>query len=129
MTHPNEELLRKGYAAFANADLETIQNLFADDIVWHVAGRSQIAGDYKGKDEVFGFLAKVITLSEGTFKIDLHDCLANDDHAVAITQATATRGGRTADFRGVTVYHVRDGKVTEAITVPRDPYLEDDFWS
>ncbi len=48
--HPNVELLRKGYAAYGSGDMETINELFADDIVWHVAGRSPLAGVYNGKE-------------------------------------------------------------------------------
>ncbi len=56
MAHPNEELLRRGYDAFTKGDMEAVNELFADDIVWHNAGRDQFAGDYHGKDEVFGLL-------------------------------------------------------------------------
>ena len=34
--HPNLELMRRGYAAYTSGDLETIDRLFADDVVWHV---------------------------------------------------------------------------------------------
>src|SRR5438094_936729 len=92
MAHPNEALLRKGYAAFASYDLDTIRALFADDIVWHVlGGRNQLSGTIKGKDEVFGWFAKLLTLSDGTFNIDVHDVIANDDHAVVISHDTALR--------------------------------------
>ena len=95
MAHENEELLRKGYAAFASYDLDTIRALFADDIVWHVlGGRNQLSGTIKGKDEVFGWFAKLLTLSDGTFNIDVHDVIANDDHAVVISHDTAQRGDK-----------------------------------
>src|SRR6266487_5323652 len=64
MGHPNEDLLRKGYEAFASYDLDTIQALFADDVVFHIPGKNPVSGDYKGKDEVFGFFAKMLTLSD-----------------------------------------------------------------
>ena len=35
--HPNVELLRRGYAAHGAGDLDTVNELFADDVVWHVA--------------------------------------------------------------------------------------------
>src|SRR5205807_7264865 len=90
--HPNVALLRKGYAAYSTGDLNVLNELFADDIVWHVAGRSQLSGDYKGREQVFGFFGKIMELSGGTAKIELHDLLANDDHAVALVTGTATRG-------------------------------------
>lgn len=57
--HPNLELLRRGYAAYGAGDMDTINELLADDVVWHVAGRSPIAGDYSGKEQVFGLFGKL----------------------------------------------------------------------
>jgi ketosteroid isomerase-like protein len=50
MAHPNEELVRRGYQAFATGDVATLNELFADDIVWHAPGRNQLAGTYRGKE-------------------------------------------------------------------------------
>ena len=65
MAHPNEDLVRRGFAAFGTGDMATLGELFADDIVWHIGGRSPIAGDYKGKDEVFGFFAQLAQRAGG----------------------------------------------------------------
>ena len=59
MAHSNEDLARRGYDAFTRGDMQAVSDVFADDIVWHVGGRSPLAGDYRGKDEVLGFLAKL----------------------------------------------------------------------
>lgn len=128
--HPNVALVRKGYEAFAKADLATIQSLFADDVVWHIGGSNALTGDYKGKDSVLGeFLAKVITLSEGTFKTEVHDIVGNDSHVVALTHATGARAGKGLDLDGLTVFHVSGGKVTEAWSLSTDQSIEDAFWS
>lgn len=129
MAHPNEELARKGYEAFGAGDLDTIREIFADDITWHVGGRSPLAGDYRGKDEVFGLFARLGELSGGTFRIDVHDVLANDEHAVVLGTSRAERDGRQLNDNGVAVYHNRDGKVVEAWFHPGDQYATDEFWS
>ncbi|HET7482919.1 MAG TPA: nuclear transport factor 2 family protein, partial [Actinomycetota bacterium] len=94
--HPNAARLREGYAAFASQDIEKLNEFFADDIVWHVPGRSPLAGDYKGKEEVFGFFMKLAGLAPN-FSFDVHDCLANDDHAVALLTAHGERNGKILD--------------------------------
>jgi len=129
MTHPNEELLRKGYDAFATYDLDTIQGLFADDVVFHVPGRNPLSGEYKGKDAVFGFFAQLLTLSEGTFKATPHQILANDTHGVVLTNNTAARAGKTLDINEVAVYHIEGGKVVEAWYHNEDDHRDDEFWS
>jgi ketosteroid isomerase-like protein len=127
--HPNVELLRKGYQAYSRGDMETINELFADDVEWHVAGRSQLAGNYHGKDEVFGFFGKIIELSGGTARFEVHDVLANDEHGVALVTGSASRAGRDFTGKDVHTFHIRDGKVVEFWDSPLDQYAIDEFWS
>lgn len=127
MGHPNEALVKKGYDAFGKGDLDAVKELLADDIVWHTAGRSEISGDFKGIDEVLGFFGKLVQATDGTFKIEVHDILANDEHGVAIVTASASRGGKSLTGNGVDVYHLKDGKVTEAWTMAYDQQEFDEF--
>jgi uncharacterized protein len=129
MTHPNEELMRKGYAAFAAGDLDTVRSLFSDDIVWHAPGRNLLSGDYVGADAVLGSFAKTFELTQGSFRIDIHDMVVNDDHVVALVKATADRNGKHLEDNSVQVWHVKDGKATEQWLYPGDPYAADEFWS
>jgi ketosteroid isomerase-like protein len=126
--HPNVELVRRGYRAFESGDLATLNELFADDIVWHSAGRSQLSGEFKGKQEVFGLFAKLAELTAGSFKQDIHDLLGNDEHVVALVDSTAHRDGKTLSQRGVHVFHIRDGKVTEFWLMSDDQYAADEFF-
>jgi len=127
--HPNVDLLRKGYAAYSSGDMETITALFADDILWHVAGRSPLAGDYKGRDQVFGFFGKLMELSGGTSKVEVHDILANDEHGVAIVTGSGSRNGKSLNSPDVHVFHMRGGQVVEFWDSPLDQYEADEFWS
>ena len=129
MAHPNEELARRGYEAFAKGDLDTLTELFADDIKWHTPGRSPIAGDLEGRDAVFQQFAKVAELSGGSFALEIHDLMANDEHAVVLVTATGDRGGNSFRDNQVHVLHVSGGKVTEFWGHPGDQYAADEFWS
>ena len=128
MAHPNVDLLNRGYDAFEKGDLDTLRELFAQDVVFHAAGRSQIAGDYRGQDEVFGFFGKLVELTGGTFKIERHAVLADDEHGTALTSVTATREGNTMTQNAVDVFHFRDGKVAEVWTLDSDQYAGDEFF-
>jgi ketosteroid isomerase-like protein len=130
MAHPNEERLREGYAAFGRADLDALRNeYFAPEIVWHTPGRSPLAGDFRGIDEVLASFGKLFELSGGTFTTELHDVLANDEHAVALGVSRAQREGKTLESRYAHVTHFRDGKLTESWFHPEDQYAVDEFWS
>ncbi len=69
MAHPNEDLVRSGYAAFATGDMATLDELFADDIAWHAPGRNQLSGDYVGKEAVFGDVGE----DRRAHRRDVHD--------------------------------------------------------
>ena len=113
MAHANEELLRRGYEAFARGDLETVQSLFADYIVWHSGGANQLTGEYTGHQAVIAYFGKLMETTGGTFTLDIHDILANDTHGVVLVTAHGQREGRTLAMRQVNIWHLADGKATE----------------
>jgi hypothetical protein len=96
--------------------------------VWHAPGRSQLSGDFEGKDAVFGEFQKVFEMTGGSFKLDIHDVLANDEHAVVLVHASGQIGDRSLDQNAVQVFHIKDGKVTEQWLHPDDLYANDEFW-
>jgi len=129
MAHPNEELVRKAYEAFSKGDMGTLRGLFAEDVVYHTGGRSPIAGDFRGIDETLQSFAKIFELSGGTFKVEIHDVLANDEHAVVLAFASGKRDGKSLDQRYAHVLHLKDRKFTESWIHNEDQYAADDFWS
>jgi ketosteroid isomerase-like protein len=129
MAHPNEELLRRAFDAFAKGDVDTLREVTDQDAVWHTSGRSPLAGDYRGVDAILGFFARVAELTGGTFRAELHDVVANDEHAVALYVSRGEREGRTLENRTVLVSHVRNGKFTETWVMGEDQYAADEFFS
>ena len=127
--HPNLERARSGYEAFASGDLATVSDLLADHIVWHSGGNNILTGDYEGKEAVLGFFGRLMQESGGSFRNDVHDMLANDEHGVALVSASATRGGKSFEGNVVHVFHMRNDKMTEFWSFPEDQNLFDEFWS
>ena len=125
--HPNVTRMKDGYAAFAKGDFAVLDDLFADDVVWHVGGRNQLTRDYRGRDEVYGFFGRLLELTEGTFHIDLHTIFADDEHGVALVATSASRGGQSVRIKEAHVYHLRDGKVTEFWDASTDEYALDEL--
>jgi uncharacterized protein len=129
MAHPNEELLRRSFDAFSKGDFEAVAALLSDDIVYHVPGRGPLAGDHRGKDQVLANFATQAELTGGTFRLEVHDVVANDDHGIVLTAARAERGDRSWEDNAVLVFHIRDGKISEAWLHPGDEYAGDEFFS
>jgi ketosteroid isomerase-like protein len=68
-------------------------------------------------------------LTAGTFRAELHDVVANDQHTVGLHLATGEREGRTLEDREVLVFHIRGGKVTEVWQHLENQYSYDEFFS
>ena len=63
-----------------------------------------------------------------TFRIHLHDVVANDGHAVALVEWSARRDARAMEGQEIAVYHVRDGVVQEVWFTANNPGSVDDFF-
>jgi ketosteroid isomerase-like protein len=127
----NVEAMRRGYEAFSRGDMDTLKNeLFTPDVVWHQGGRNQTSGDFRGPDQVIGLFGKLFTLTDGTFRVEVHDMLASEDHVVVLAKVHAQRGGKTIQHGDYShVCHFRDGKLSEAWIVNVDQYEGDEFFS
>ncbi|TET99249.1 MAG: nuclear transport factor 2 family protein [Dehalococcoidia bacterium] len=127
--HPNVALLRRGYEAFAKGDMATLTELFSEDTVWHEPGNNPLSGEQRGREAVFAMFGRTAQLSGGTYRVELHDVLANDEHAVALSRMTGTRQGKETNSVAVQVYHMRNEKITEAWNFFQDQRAYDEFWS
>ncbi len=130
MTHPNEELIGRWFLSQVRGDPEAFRALLADDVVWHVPGRNLVSKDYRGVDEVIGFLARVRELSGGSARPQLLSVLANDAYTVALVRMFAEREGRKLDgsFQAW-AYRIAGGKIAEFWFLVEDRYEVDAFWS
>jgi ketosteroid isomerase-like protein len=126
--HPNVELTRQGYEAFARGDLTALSQLIAADATWHVSDTGPLSGDYHGRDEIFGFFGRLAEQTGGTFRLDVHDVLANDEHAVVLCTLWASRGTKSIEIPVANISHLRDGKITEFWSATTDPQATTDFW-
>jgi uncharacterized protein len=129
--HPNALRIRTVFAAFREGDVATITAMIPEGAVWHFPGRhGQLAGDYRGRDAIFGFFMKVQDLTDNSFHLDLIDVVANDENAVALFRGHGARNGKRLD--NPTCLRLRlngEGQVVEVWEFVWDLYHVDDFWS
>jgi len=127
--HPNTRLIRHGYEAFAQGDLEALRESMAPDVIWHEPGRGPLAGDYKGPEGVLRLLEELRARSGSTFRVEIVDLLASAERAVAIQEETARRGDRTLDVASAVEFEIHHGKITEVTVYHADTHQFDEFWS
>jgi ketosteroid isomerase-like protein len=128
MAHPNVELVRKGFEAFAAGDMATMAQIMADDARWHFPGTSPASGDFEGTEAIFASFARLGQEAD-SLQQEIHAILADDEHAVALVKTTAVRGDKTLQYDMVFVFHVAGGKMTEAWVTPVDRPAVDAFWT
>lgn len=110
--HPNVALARESLAAMERGDTQWLSDHTAEDVIWHVGGNSRAAGEYRGRDAIMQLMAPT---TGGENRIEVHDILANDDHTVVLgTAHLVAPDGDRVDYKYVNVFHIQDGKVTEA---------------
>jgi uncharacterized protein len=121
--------VRRLYEAVAKGDATTAADCFAEDAVWHLPGRSLIAGDHRGRDAIGKTLATLKRLTNGTFKAALMDILVGNSHVVALQHATGERSGKKLDLLACQLITVRHGRIESMQGFYSDQYALDAFWS
>lgn len=127
--HPNVRRTRAAFEAFRRRDGIVVGRMIDDDTVWRVPGRSVMAGEYRGRAEIFEFLRQSSRLTAGTYRADLEYVVGDDGQVVAVYRATGRREGRELDLDQLLLFRYRGEVWDEVLAVPSDLYAFDAFWS
>ena len=126
----NVAIMQRAYDAFNAADIETLTELFDENIVWHLPGRSSMAKDYEGRDATLAYFGQIGQETGGTFQAELQQLFAGDDgRVIGLQRSTAERGGKSLDVGNCIVFELKDGKVVDGREHFNDLYAWDEFWS
>ena len=120
----NVQLLRSALDAFNSGNAQAAADLMTDDIEWHEIGRAE---PIVGKQALAARFAGA--LPEWEISVEMHDALANEEHAVALVTATARMGGRSLTYRTAEIYHIRDGKISARWAFSDDTAAINEFFA
>jgi ketosteroid isomerase-like protein len=124
--HANEQLLRDLDQAQIRGDIEAFSGFFVDDVVVHIAGKSSLAGERKGKDQFLELFGRFVErVPEYTF--EPHAYFADDEHGVSLQRSHFKRGDEKLDSNDAFVCHFRDGKISEFWILSYDEDAVDAF--
>ena len=124
-----EEFLRRQREMYAGGDLPPVEELLAENVVWHVPGTSPIAGDYRGREAVSGYFRLRRELAGGAIRIAKGGQADHDEALVQLADGRAPLGGREVGWRTAGVYRAADGRIAEAWLVPLDQEHFDRVWA
>lgn len=116
---------------YAGGESAPLRELLTPDITWIVPGDNHIAGSYHGIDEVFAYFRRRREFAKGSFQMHRRDVLVGDgDRLAALTDGTATIGGRQRRWSTVGVYDtVDERRISACWLLPFDQREFDFIWS
>jgi uncharacterized protein len=130
--HEHERVVRQFHERqgrfYAGGDAEPLRELLTEDVVWHVPGRSPIAGDHEGIEAVLRYFERRRELAEATFRVHVREVLTAGDLVIQLAGGTAERRGAEVEWETVGIFRIRDGRIAEGRLVPFDQYLFDHIW-
>ncbi|CUW28428.1 MULTISPECIES: nuclear transport factor 2 family protein [Streptomyces] len=128
--HPHAALVRRGYAAFTEGDMDALRELMTGDCTHHLPGSHPLSGDYKGQDAVIDMYGRLFEETGGTLRVELRDVLVDGrGHAVAVHVLQADRDGRHLSEKGALVFRFVGDKITDIDECVEDLDTANDFWS
>ena len=126
----NVAIMRRAYEAFNKGDIDTLIEIFDENVVWHLPGRSSMAKDYQGRDATLAYFGQIGQETGGTFQAELEQLFAGDDgRVIGLQRSTAERDGKRLDVGDCIVFQLEDGRVTDGREHFHDLYAWDEFWS
>ncbi len=111
MGHPNEDRLRELYAAFAKGNLQGFLDGCTDDVLFAVPGYATVSGTYD-RAQFPGWIEDVIGRTGGTFREDIVDVVANDEHGVLLLVHTFERDGERHEYQTSHLVDFRDSRIS-----------------
>jgi YbgC/YbaW family acyl-CoA thioester hydrolase len=124
-----DEFLARQSEMYAGGDLTPVEELLAEDVVWHVPGTSPIAGDHRGREAVTGYFRLRRELAGGVIAVARGGETHHEEALAQLADGRASLGGRDVGWRTTGVYRVAEGKIAEAWLVPLDQEHFDRVWA
>jgi ketosteroid isomerase-like protein len=120
--------LQRQRAMYRGGDAAPVEELLAEDVVWHVPGTSPIAGDHRGRAGVMRYFARRRELAGGSLEIVERGQVEAGNLVVQLADGRGIIGGRSSEWRTAGVYRVENGLLAEAWLVPGDLAAFDAIW-
>lgn len=126
-----DELHRRQGEMYAGGPIDAVIELLAEDIAWHVPGKSPIAGDHRGIKQVIGYFERRRRFANATMRMLPGEVISEGDAVAQFVEGTAALDGEQVSWKTIGVYRIdlENRRVREVWLVPLDSELFDRVWS
>jgi ketosteroid isomerase-like protein len=120
------ETIRAYIAAAHSGDFSAAYRFYSDDVVGHVPGRSQFAGELRGRDAVVDYIETARALSKRSdVEVEVLDVLASEERVALIVREVFHLPSGEVEIRRSNVYRVHGGEITEIWIYEANQYEAD----
>jgi ketosteroid isomerase-like protein len=112
----NSEALQGGYDAFNNGDIDTVRELFDEDVRWEGVNTSDLpmSGVHEGRDAVLRALGQIGEVFE-RYQVSPDEMVEQGDTIVCLSHIDAkTKSGNDLKLPSVEIWRMSGGKVKRA---------------
>jgi len=128
MDPPTATLIRRDCDAFNSGDMDTVRTTFDGSIAWRCAGKSRFSGDQHGIDNTLAYFLELKQATGGTLHLDVHDVVADHEHAAALVTSSFEVGAKQYTDIGSHVVPHQGGTITEFSSFDGNPYQLDEVF-
>jgi ketosteroid isomerase-like protein len=114
------------FQAIGAGDFAAAIGHFSDEVVGFVPGRSDLAGVYRGRQAVAGYLNTVIDRVRGDVRVERVDTLVGSDHVALMVIEHLGSGPGELVINRTNVYRIVGGEIVEIRIFEGDQYLVDE---
>ena len=130
MTDPTStrDALERYVAAWEAGDLDALLASYADDVVFHYFGTTDLAGAHHGKEAAVTAMVAASTRATREL-LEVVDLLVGDRLGALVVRERLTRGELSEELRRVLVYRFEGGRIAECWVHDEDQALVDRLWA
>ncbi|MDA8892202.1 nuclear transport factor 2 family protein [Hyphomicrobiales bacterium] len=115
----NIEIMNTYYQTLGDSDYEAFADLFSEDVLYNVSGSTEISGQWKGKEALFGYLNpyvfKHIDAENSNMSTKYKIMCADDFRVVSINEADGkSMEGNAYPQRYCVILTIKDGLISDA---------------
>lgn len=111
--HPNVATIDRMTQAALDGDVDTLAQIFTEDMVVHVRGTFPRVGDHRGATGFANVVGYINEITKGDVKLDQLFAIADGDWAAEWERATLGRDGKTLEMHDAFIYRFEDGRIAE----------------
>jgi uncharacterized protein len=125
-----EALHRAQERLYAGEAVDPVRSLLCPDVVWRVPGRTPIAGDHQGIENVIAYMLRRRDLADRTLRMHRRELLVGEgEHFAALTDGSAVIAGRAREWSTIGLYRLRGDRLAECRLLPFDQTDFDSIWN